>query len=95
MLRPSILSDSVSAFPDILSTCKKIYMPVREDTVSKAKLEQYEAMLRIMEYPEIIDKTETFTIPFISTPFPVPSHSLVELLKNDNSSIHHQLSVAI
>ncbi len=60
------ISDSVSAFLDILSYCKKIYMPVREDTVSKAKLEQYEAMLRIMEREDIIDRTERLTIPFMN-----------------------------
>ena len=59
------LADSISAFPDILSSCKKIYMPVRDDAVSRAKLEQYEAMLRIMEYGDIMEKTETLTIPFI------------------------------
>ena len=59
------LGDSISAFPDILSSCKKIYMPVRDDPVSRAKLEQYEAMLRIMEYGDIMEKTETLTITFI------------------------------
>lgn len=60
------ISDSVSAFLDILSYCRKIYMPVREDTISKAKLEQYEAMLRIMEREDIIERTERLTIPFMN-----------------------------
>ncbi len=57
------LSDSVSAFPEILSSCKKIFMPVRDDPVSRAKIEQYEAMLRILEYGEILDKSERILIP--------------------------------
>ena len=60
------LSDSVSGFLDILEAAKIIYMPVREDTVSKAKLEQYEAMLRIMERGEILEKTREIRIPFMS-----------------------------
>ncbi len=59
------LSDSVSAFPEILLSCRKIYMPFREDAVSRAKTEQYEAMLRIMEMGEILDKTEKIEIPFV------------------------------
>ena len=60
------LSDSVSGFLDILQAAKIIYMPVREDTVSKAKLEQYEAMLRIMEMGEILEKTREIRIPFMN-----------------------------
>ncbi len=59
------ISDSISAFPEILLSCQKILMPVREDAVSRAKMEQYEAMLRILEYGDVLDKTEKFKIPFM------------------------------
>ena len=60
------LSDSISAFLDVLMASKLIYMPVREDTVSRAKIEQYEAMLKIMEYGEILNKTKKLSIPFMN-----------------------------
>lgn len=60
------ISDSISAFPEILLSCRRILMPVREDTVSRAKMEQYEAMLRILEYGDVLERTEKFKIPFIS-----------------------------
>ncbi|MCR4590710.1 MAG: hypothetical protein K5668_07815 [Lachnospiraceae bacterium] len=60
------LSDSISGFLDILQAARTIYMPVREDTVSKAKIEQYEAMLRIMELGEILEKTREISIPFMN-----------------------------
>ncbi len=57
------LSDSISAFTEILLSSERIYMPVREDPVSRAKTEQYEAMIRIMELSEILDKTVRITLP--------------------------------
>lgn len=60
------LSDSVSGFLDILNASEIIYMPVRDDTVSKAKLEQYEAMMRILEHEDILEKTKRLSIPFMS-----------------------------
>ena len=60
------LSDSISGFLDILQASRTIYMPVREDTVSKAKLEQYEAMIHIMECGEILEKTREICIPFMN-----------------------------
>ena len=49
---------------DILKSCSKIYMPTRSDSVSKAKIEQFEAMARILEYEEILDKVTKLEIPF-------------------------------
>ncbi len=60
------ISDSISFFPEILLSCKKIFMPIREDAASRAKIEQYEAMLRIMEYGDVLDKTERIKIPFLN-----------------------------
>ncbi|MBO6132985.1 MAG: hypothetical protein J6P05_01470 [Lachnospiraceae bacterium] len=50
---------------EVLKGCYRIYMPIKEDLVSKAKLEQYEACLRIMECAEIMDKTEKILFPKI------------------------------
>lgn len=57
------LSDSISAFTDILLSSERIYMPVKEDPVSIAKREQYEAMIRIMELTGILEKTVRISLP--------------------------------
>ncbi len=56
--------ESAAGFLNILSECGTIYTPVREDTVSLSKLEQYEAMLHILEYETILSRTEKISIPY-------------------------------
>ncbi len=55
--------DAVEGLLDILAQCALVYMPVREDAVSKAKVEQYEAMLRILEKDSVLKKTRRLEIP--------------------------------
>ena len=38
--------------------CKKIYMPVLSDAVSQCKVAQFENLVRIWDYPQILEKTE-------------------------------------
>lgn len=51
------MDDCVDGIYDILNMCSHIYTPVRDDAISYAKLEQYEALLKIMEYDEILERT--------------------------------------
>lgn len=51
------IGDCVNGIYDILRLCKIVYTPVRDDGISYAKLEQYEALLRIMEYEDVLEKT--------------------------------------
>ncbi len=55
--------DGVEGLLDLLGLCSLIYTPVLEDPASRAKLEQYEAMLRIMERGDILKKTRRLVIP--------------------------------
>ena len=48
----------------LLDMCKKIYMPVLSDTVSQCKIAQFENLVRIWDYPQILEKTEKITPPF-------------------------------
>lgn len=48
----------------LLSQCSVIYTPVCEDTVSKAKIAQYENLLREMEFEEILEKSRRMVLPF-------------------------------
>ncbi len=59
--------DTVDGFLELLQGCSRIYTPVREGTVSDAKVEQYEAMLRILEKDSILEKTLKLRIPYFSS----------------------------
>ena len=48
----------------LLSQCGVIYSPVCEDTVSKAKIAQYENLLREMDFEEILEKSRRMVLPF-------------------------------
>ncbi len=56
--------DGIRDLTELLKNCELIYMPIRNDTVSTAKLEQYEAAMRIMEQSEILDKTRKLELPY-------------------------------
>ena len=60
------IGDSIREITGILEACETVYTPVREDFISKAKLEQYETWLRIMEHENILDKTEKLNFPFFN-----------------------------
>lgn len=48
----------------LLDMCKKIYMPVLNDVMSVCKIAQFENLLRIWDYPQILAKTEKLHLPF-------------------------------
>lgn len=59
--------DTVDGFLELLQGCSRIYTPVRDGTVSDAKVEQYEAMLRILEKDSILEKTIKLRIPYFDS----------------------------
>lgn len=59
------LGESVDSIFDILKECKRVYTPVKDDAVSCAKIEQYEALLRIMECEDIIKKTVKLSFSYL------------------------------
>nr|MCR5626670.1 hypothetical protein [Lachnospiraceae bacterium] len=63
-----------------------IYMPVRDDIRSKAKIEQFEATLRIMEYQGVLDKLVKIDFPYFEdvdvSPCDLESSSLGEYTRN-------------
>lgn len=58
------LGDSVEDLFSLLSHCKAIYMPVLNDRISEAKLNQYVRQIREMNYEEVLDKTRQIELPF-------------------------------
>ena len=55
--------ESIGTMMDIMRECEKIYMPTKSDSVSMAKIEQFEALLRIMDKEEILSKLKRLDIP--------------------------------
>lgn len=57
------LSEMVTGLLSVLRQCQLIYTITRIDSRAKAKIEQYEGLLRDMEYDDIIDKTKKKEFP--------------------------------
>ena len=48
----------------MLDRCSRIYMPVLSDQISVAKIAQFENLLRIWDYPQVLTKTVKIRAPF-------------------------------
>ncbi|MCI8287678.1 MAG: hypothetical protein HFH89_08515 [Lachnospiraceae bacterium] len=59
------LSESMQGLFDILRMCSRVYTLTKEDRIAKAKLLQYEQVLALHEYEDILDKTKQLTLPRI------------------------------
>lgn len=51
----------------LLKQCRKIYMPVREDSVSLAKLDHFEKVLKMWDCEDILERTRKLKLPFHSS----------------------------
>lgn len=58
------IGDGINGIYDILRLCSRIYMPVRDDAMSYAKLEQYEALMKIMDYEDVLLKTRKLSFSY-------------------------------
>lgn len=59
------LSEGMQGLFEILRLCTHIYTFTGEDRYAKAKLEQYEQILTLSQYDDILDKTTKCRIPYI------------------------------
>lgn len=48
----------------LLDQCKTIYMPVLSDIMSACKIAQFENLLRVWDYPQVLAKTVKVKLPF-------------------------------
>lgn len=71
--------EMVDGFLDILRHCDTIYMPVREDSLSVAKLRQYESFLKLCGYGDLTEKTRKLKLPFHSS-FGSGEHYIEQLI---------------
>lgn len=59
------LSESMQGLFDILRMCKRIFTLTREDRIAKSKLLQYEQLLALCEYGDVLDKTKRLNLSHI------------------------------
>ncbi|MDO5541007.1 MAG: hypothetical protein Q4F83_13245 [Eubacteriales bacterium] len=58
------IGHTVDEVSTLLMQCTHIYTPICTDVISMAKMNQYEQLLREMEYEEILQKTHKLGLPF-------------------------------
>lgn len=59
------LSESMQGLFDILRMCKVIFTLTKEDRVARSKLLQYEHLLTLYEYEDVLEKTRRLNLPHI------------------------------
>ena len=58
------LSDNVSQLYKVLEQCTRIYMPIRADPVSQAKIHQFEHTLQVWEKQMVLDRIRKIKLPY-------------------------------
>lgn len=59
------LSESMQGLFDILRLCSRIFTLTREDRIARSKLLQYEQILSLYEYEDLLDKTKRVSLSHI------------------------------
>jgi hypothetical protein len=57
------LSESVQGLMDILRLCKTVFTLTKDDHMSRSKLDQYEQVLSLYEYEDVLQKTHKCSLP--------------------------------
>ena len=81
------LSESMQGLFEILRFCDEVYTLTREERLAKAKITQYEQVLALYQYDDILQKTKRLTVPHIRK---VPS-DLEQLTKGDLAKLVNDL----
>lgn len=59
------LSESMQGLFDILRMCKVVFTLTKEDRIARSKLLQYEQLLSLYEYEDVLEKTRRLKLPHI------------------------------
>lgn len=59
------LSESMQGLFEILRMCKKVFTMTKEDRIARSKLLQYEQLLSLYEYGDVLEKTQRVSLPHI------------------------------
>lgn len=81
------LSESMQGLFEILRMCKKVYTLTAEDRIAKSKLLQYEQILSLYEYGDVLEKTMQLELPHIRR---LPEE-LEQLTKSDLADLVRKL----
>jgi len=57
------LSESVQGLPELLRACSRIFTLTRDDRYARGKLAQYERMMALGEYEDILSKSSRYKLP--------------------------------
>ena len=60
------LSESMQGLFEVLRNCSRVYTIVKKDRYALTKMQQYEQLLSLYEYEDVLDKTRKCEIPQIS-----------------------------
>ena len=60
------IGSAVNGITELLKLCTKVFMPVSGDEIAAAKLEQYERVLKQQNALNVLEKTQKFSLPFVS-----------------------------
>ena len=89
------LSESIQGTFEILCMCDRIYTIIREDERARAKLAQYEELLRAYEYEEVLEKTRKELLPqFEHLPERIEQYTVGELARYIRKLIREDLGAA-
>lgn len=89
------LSESIQGTFEILRMCDRIYTIIREDERARAKLAQYEELLRSYEYEEVLEKTRKELLPqFTHLPERIEQYTVGELARYIRKLIREDLGAA-
>ncbi|MDO4308365.1 MAG: hypothetical protein Q4C77_16210 [Eubacteriales bacterium] len=58
------MGNGIDELFQLLDRCKRIYMPVLNDVMSVCKIAQFENLLRIWDYPQVLARTVKLRLPF-------------------------------
>ncbi|MCM1026943.1 MAG: hypothetical protein NC432_10940 [Roseburia sp.] len=81
------LSESMQGLFDILRMCRKVFTLTREDRIAKSKLLQYEQLLGLYEYGDVLEKTKRLSLAHIQR---LPEE-LEQLTRGDLAALVHKL----
>lgn len=89
------LSESIQGTFELLRMCDRIYTIVREDEQARAKLAQYEELLRSYEYGDVLEKTSKQLLPrFTRLPERIEQYTGGELAEYIRRLIKEDLGAA-
>ena len=57
------MSESMQGLFDVLRMCDRVYTLTAEDRVAQCKLQQYEQILKVYEYEDVLKKTRKCMLP--------------------------------